>query len=101
MSYLIIILFLLLTVLVIMNTIKQKKIDDLEVRVDGLKADNKALSLQINVLHSDLDNLRDAYDAIKDIEKEKAENRKKRKSAPADPESRLDRLNQLSDKNEG
>lgn len=101
MTYLIIILFLVLIVLVIMNTFKQKKIDDLEVRVDGLKADNKALSMQINVLHSDLDNLRDAYDAIKDIEKEKAENRKKRKSAPADSESRLERLNQLSDKNEG
>ena len=101
MTYLIIVFFLVLIVLVVMNTIKQRKIDDLETHVDALKADNKALSMQLNILHSDIDTLRDAYDKIKKIENEKAENKKKRKTSPSDPDSRLDRLNKLSDKNKG
>lgn len=98
MLYLILGLFLMMTILVVMLTIKQRKINELEVRIDGLKADNKALSMQINILHTDLDSLRDAYDKIKSIENEKAENKKKRKSPPSDTDSRLDRLNKLSDK---
>jgi len=101
MFYLILGLFLVMIVLVVILTIKQRKIEELEVKVDGLKADNKALSMQINILHTDLDSLRDAYDAIKKIEQDKAENKKKRKSPPSDTDSRLDRLNKLSDKNKG
>jgi hypothetical protein len=101
MFYLVIAMLLVMIVLIVMLTIKQRKIDELEVRIDGLKADNKALSMQINILHTDMDSLRDAYDNIKKIEKDKADNKKKRTSAPTDSESRLDRLNKLSDKNEG
>ena len=100
MVYVVIGLLTIICVLIVICTIKQGKMSDLEVEVSLLKEERETLTTKVNLLQLYQKNISEAYEEITKIEKAKTENKAEKNEPPpgGDVDARLDRLNKLSDK---
>lgn len=103
MTWLVIGLLFIVCVLLVVGISKQGRISDLEMEILLLKEEREALTVEVNSLHRNIENIKTAYEEVTKIEEKKKENKVKKSNPPptGDSASRLDRLNKLSDKSDG
>lgn len=103
MTWLVIGLLFIICVLLVVGISKQGRISDLEMDILLLKEERENLTVEVNSLHRNIDNIKTAYEEVTKIEEKKKENKVKKSNPPptGDVDSRLDRLNKLSDKSDG
>lgn len=95
MTWIIVLLLALISVLLVLIVIKARKITDLELENVHLTNENASLQLKVSTLQNNIEKLRDTVKEISEIEatKSKKKQSKKETPAPGDVDSRLDRLN--------
>lgn len=94
MTWLIIVMLALMTVLLILLIIKNRKIADIEMEKVTLSAENSRLALQVSTLQNNLEKIKAAQQEIQEIEATKKKTRKKQEApAAGDSDARLERLN--------
>lgn len=103
MVWLVIGLLFIICVLLVVGISKQGRISDLEMEILLLKEERDNLTVEVNSLHRNIENIKTAYEEVTKIEEKKKENKVKKSNPPptGDVDSRLDRLNKLSDKSDG
>ena len=95
MTWIIVLLLALISVLLVLIVIKARKITDLELENVHLTNENASLQLKVSTLQNNIEKLRDTVKEISEIEatKSKKKQSKEETPAPGDVDSRLDRLN--------
>ena len=93
MTWLIIVMLALMTVLLILLIIKNRKIADIEMENVTLSTENSRLALQVSTLQNNLEKIKAAQQEIQEIETKKKTRKKQEAPASGDSDARLDRLN--------
>ena len=92
MTWLIIVMLALMTVLLILLIIKNRKIADIEMENVTLSTENSRLALQVSTLQNNLEKIKAAQQEIQEIETKKKTRKKQEAPASGDSDARLDRL---------
>ena len=96
MTWLIVLLLVLVSVLLVLLSIKVRKVADLEIENNYLTNENASLMLQVSTLQNNIEKMKSTLQEISEIETKKETKKKQsRKETPAsgDVDARLDRLN--------